>query len=108
MDEGSLRVRLWDGFAELQLLLGAREDDVVRGYASAPPKIDVLRGLVADYFAADAEAPPHLDVLLGAEEETMRSALDHVRSRYGGVEAYLVHNGLPPDAAQRLKRDLVE
>jgi len=93
--------------ALLQLLLGAAEDEVVSSYASAPPTVEVLRGLVADYFTAQA-APPHLDVLLGAEEETMRRALDHIQSRYSGVEAYLLANGLPSDVPRLLRQELVE
>jgi protein-tyrosine phosphatase len=93
--------------ALVHLLLGADEADVVRSYASSPPSVERLRPLVADYLPVGLVEPPQLDVLLGAEEETLRRVLDHIRTRYGGASPYLAAHGLPEDAVDRLKRDLI-
>jgi protein-tyrosine phosphatase len=87
-------------------LLGVEEEDLVASYASSPPAVERLRPLVADYFPDDVEIP-NLEVLLGAEQRTMRETLAYLRSRYGGVESYLMRNGLPRMAVQRLREQLL-
>jgi GNAT superfamily N-acetyltransferase len=68
MDEGSLRVRLWDGFAELQLLLGAHaglgktleRDGLVASIVANAPDSPTLNAAVA---LKPDEAVAHVDEL---------------------------------------------
>jgi ribosomal protein S18 acetylase RimI-like enzyme len=68
MDEGTLRVRLWDGFAELQLLLGAhagpgktlQRDGLVASIVPNAPDSPTLNAAVA---LEPDKAPGHLEEL---------------------------------------------
>ena len=68
MDEGTLRMRLWEGFAELQLLLGAHagpgrtleRDGLVASIVPTAPDSPTLNAAVA---LDPDKAPDHLDEL---------------------------------------------
>lgn len=96
--------------ALLQVLLGVDEADAARSYASSPPPVERLRAMVIEHFdiADELLAGPGLDALLGAEEETMRATLEHVRSEHGGVGSYLRAHGLATEDVERLRSDVVE
>lgn len=80
--------------------------------------------IVADYAAVSDRMLAHFAELLAAVEdraereqlaeefssrpETMIAALDHLESRYGGVEAYLRHGGLGSAAVDRLRGRLID
>ena len=79
--------------AILLVLAGVDEDRVIDDYALtakfATPLIEQFR---ARALARGAD-PRFVEGFLSSEPATMRSALDHVASRYGGVAAYLEHAG---------------
>ncbi len=74
MDEGLLRVRLWDGFARLQLLLGGHagrgrtveRDGLVASIVPDAPESPTLNAVVA---LDPDKTPAHLDELQGLYEE---------------------------------------
>jgi len=75
MDEGSLRVRLWDGFAELQLLLGA--------HAGAGQTLE-WDGLVAS-IVPNAPDSPTLNAAVALEADTAVQHVDHLARLYGNA-----------------------
>jgi ribosomal protein S18 acetylase RimI-like enzyme len=72
MDEGSLRARLWDGFAELQLLLGA--------HAGQGRTLE-RDGLVAS-IVANAPESPTLNAAVALEPETAVQNVEELASLY--------------------------
>src|SRR4051794_40201852 len=74
MDDATLRRRLWEGFGDLQTLLGgnARQGRVLR-----------LPGLVASVVPS-APAPPGLTAVVAPAPLAAPGALDGLADHYGG------------------------
>jgi ribosomal protein S18 acetylase RimI-like enzyme len=72
MDEGTLRVRLWDGFARLQLLLG--------GHAGRGHTLE-RDGLVASIVPSAPESPT-LNAAVAIDPEAAAQNLDALADRY--------------------------
>jgi ribosomal protein S18 acetylase RimI-like enzyme len=72
MDEGMLRVRLWDGFARLQLLLG--------GHAGKGRTLE-RPGLVASVVSSAPDSPT-LNAAVAIEPDAAQEHLDELTSRY--------------------------
>lgn len=74
--------------ASLMLLLGVDEDAVIEDCLRT--NTDLLPALqpVFDRFAADGGDPAVLLPVLGVREEYLRTALDEVRLRFGGIRGY--------------------
>jgi ribosomal protein S18 acetylase RimI-like enzyme len=75
MDEGALRLRLWDGFARLQTLLG--------GHAG-PGAVLHREGLVASVVPSAPESPT-LNAAVAIEPERAPEHLEELRERYRGA-----------------------
>ena len=73
MDEGTLRVRLWDGFARLQLLLG--------GHAG-PGRTLERDGLVAS-VVPNAPDSPTLNAAVALDPDKAPEHLEELAHRYG-------------------------
>ena len=73
MDEGSLRVRLWDGFAELQLLLGAH---------AGPGKTLERDGLVAS-IVPNAPDSPTLNAAVALDADKAVQHIQELARLYG-------------------------
>jgi protein-tyrosine phosphatase len=88
--------------------VGVRRVDVVADYVLTHERIDPIRTrLVAD---AEARGIDRVDFvrLLGADADTLTSALDHLDRRYGGAAAYLLAAGVREERLARLSSRLVE
>ena len=72
MDESALRTRLWEGFAELQVLLG--------GHAG-PGRVIVRDGLVASVVPAAADSPT-LNAAVAIDPDAAPQHLEELRSSY--------------------------
>lgn len=74
--------------ASLMLLLGVDEDAVTEDYLRT--NTDLLPALqpVLDRFAAQGGDPDALLPVLGVREEYLRTALDEVDARFGGIRGY--------------------
>jgi ribosomal protein S18 acetylase RimI-like enzyme len=72
MDEGTLRVCLWDGFARLQLILG--------GHAGQGQTLE-RDGLVAS-IVANAPDSPTLNAAVAMDPDAAREHLDELATRY--------------------------
>jgi ribosomal protein S18 acetylase RimI-like enzyme len=75
MDEGTLRVRLWDGFARLQLLLGGHAG---KGHTLERP------GLVAS-IVPNAPDSPTLNAAVAIDPDAAPEHLEELQSRYEKV-----------------------
>ena len=73
MDEGTLRVRLWDGFARLQLLLGGHAG---QGHTLERP------GIVAS-IVPNAPDSPTLNAAVAIDPDEAPEHLDDLAARYG-------------------------
>jgi ribosomal protein S18 acetylase RimI-like enzyme len=101
MDEGTLRVRLWDGFARLQLLLGGHAG---KGHTLERP------GLVASIVPSAPDSPT-LNAAVAIEPDAAAEHVDDLASRYAaaGVRRWGIWlDGHASLAAQALAlRDMV-
>jgi GNAT superfamily N-acetyltransferase len=75
MDEGTLRVRLWDGFARLQLLLGGHAG---KGHTLERP------GLVAS-IVPNAPDSPTLNAAVAIEPDAAAEHLQELAARYANA-----------------------
>ncbi|TVR92220.1 MAG: tyrosine-protein phosphatase [Trueperaceae bacterium] len=88
--------------------VGVGRGDVVGDYVLTHDRIDPIRArLVADAEAHGID-PVDFARLLGAEAETLASALEHLDRRYGGAAAYLLAAGVREESLARLSSRLVE
>jgi ribosomal protein S18 acetylase RimI-like enzyme len=76
MDDGTLRTRLWAGFARLQTLLG--------GHAG-PGSVIEREGLVASVVPSAPESPT-LNAAVALEPERVQHHLDELESRYAEAD----------------------
>jgi GNAT superfamily N-acetyltransferase len=101
MDEGTLRVRLWDGFARLQLLLG--------GHAGKGHTLE-RDGLVAS-IVPNAPDSPTLNAAVAIEPDAAPAHLEELARRYAAANVRrwgIWLDGHASNAAQALARhDLV-
>jgi protein-tyrosine phosphatase len=88
--------------------VGVGRGDVVADYVLTHERIDPIRTrLVAD---AEARGIDRADFIrmLGADADTLTSALKHLDRRHGGAEAYLLAAGVREESLARLSSRLVE
>lgn len=88
--------------ALLLLVAGVAEDEIVADYvATATNMAEQVAALKAGAARAGIEVP---GALLGAEPQSMRTMLDHLRERYGTVGAYLTTRcGCKSETIERLR-----
>jgi protein-tyrosine phosphatase len=102
------------GMAAALLLaaLGVPDETIVADYSLSSRHYALFHRLVSEQIAPLAPAGLTADDLHGllvANPEVMRSALAHLRGRYGSIEAYLLkHAGLDAAALERLRERLLE
>ena len=95
--------------ASLLLVLGVDHDDVVEDYLRT--NRDLLPALrpLFDRFARAGGDPDLLVPALGVKEQYLETALDEVRSRYGGIREYFREGlGLPEEELEVLRGALLE
>ena len=78
MDEGTLRNRLWHGFAQLQMLLGGR---------AAGGAIFEEHGVVASFVPAAPDSPT-LNAAIALEGTLERAVLDELAERYAHIRIH--------------------
>jgi protein-tyrosine phosphatase len=96
--------------ALLLLTLGVPEETVVADYTLSNHAFKVLAGGMRPEMArlyAFGFGEAQLQPLLLAEARTLRNALDYLRRRYGGVEAYLRRVGLEAGTIEALRESLL-
>ena len=87
--------------------VGVGRSDVVDDYVLTHERIDPIRTrLVADAEARGID-PVAFVRLMGADADTLASALEHLDRRYGGAEAYLLAAGVREESLRRLSSRLV-
>jgi len=93
--------------ALLLLVAGVDRDTIIEDYSLtgilAPGLIDYLRGR-AQTRGMDSET---LEEMLASPPQTMATLLDHIDTRYRGVEPYLASIGIGADHLARLRQRLL-
>lgn len=88
--------------------VGVGRGDVVDDYVLTHERIDPIRiRLIADAEARGID-PVDFVRMLGADADTLASALEHLDRRYGGAQAYLLAAGVREESLTRLSSRLVE
>lgn len=87
-------------------LAGVPHDHIADDYAMTAENIAPMMEQLRSGRPAmiDAEA---YEKFLGCDRGNMLETLEHLRTRYGGGEGYLLEIGLEPDRVQRLKANLL-
>jgi protein-tyrosine phosphatase len=94
--------------ALLLSLLGVDDETIAADYALTSEHIDELLERHRSQAEASGTAVEVSDAFLAAEVQVMRNLLAELHARYGTAEAYLVSNGLEPDAIATLRAALLE
>jgi len=89
-------------------LLGVDEPTVVADYALSGEAMQRLRAKLMRKYPEGRETIENIDEVFSAEPAQMEQLLDHVRERYGSVEAYAWSLGAGPGLVERLRSRLVE
>lgn len=91
--------------AMLLRLAGVPDDEIVHDYVLTDERMEPL---YADWRAEmNDERRGRFDRAIAEASEPIEAALRHLDDRYGGVEAYLVGGGVPPDHVAALREALV-
>jgi protein-tyrosine phosphatase len=89
-------------------LLGVEERTVVEDYALSARAMELLRARLFARHPELGDAFGEVDEVFSADPAQMEQLLDHVRRRYGSVEAYVVGLGAPPGLVPALRAGLLE
>jgi len=91
------------------LLLGVSEDDVLFDYELTNRDLVPALKPVFEHFRAVGGDPHLLEPVLGVDAAYLHAALDEVKQRFGGLDAYFADClGIDADGQQRLRDTLVE
>ena len=95
--------------AFLHILLGVPEEEAAMRYVNGAPSVERLGPLARNLMELeDSEPlPMGVEVLLRATPELINAAIARAEETHGSIEAYLEHHGLPPDAVERLRDQLL-
>ncbi|MCQ1571844.1 tyrosine-protein phosphatase [Neorhizobium galegae] len=85
---------------------GVDETTIVEDYALTATISGPLIARLRDRALGRGTPAALVDIVLASEPRSMRQALDHIRYRHGGVEAYLSSLGLDETARERLRNRL--
>ena len=95
--------------ASTLLLLGVSEDDVLFDYELTNRDLVPALKPVFEHFRAVGGDPHLLEPVLGVDAAYLHAALDEVKQRFGGLDAYFADGlGIHADGQQRLRDTLVE
>jgi protein-tyrosine phosphatase len=89
-------------------LLGVDEPTVVSDYALSGQAMLRLRAKLVRKYPEGRDAIEGMGEVFSAEPAQMERLLDHVRARWGSVDAYLADLGASPDLVGRLRASLLE
>jgi protein-tyrosine phosphatase len=96
--------------AVLHVLLGANVAEAAAAYVAQAPTLDQVLPLAPEHFRLvdGEEIPTGILAHLTVETETIVAALEHLANRYGGVEVWLIANGITAETISRLRAKLIE
>ncbi len=89
-------------------LLGVDEEMVVADYALSGEAMLRLRAKLIVKYPEGRETIENIDEVFSAEPAQMEALLDHVRRRYGSVQAYVSGLGVGPEVVESLRTSLLE
>ncbi len=89
-------------------LLGVDEPTVVADYALSGEAMLRLRAKLILKYPEGRESIENLDEVFSAEPAQMQQLLDHLRERYGTVDAYVARLGTGPAVVAGLRAGLLE
>jgi protein-tyrosine phosphatase len=89
-------------------LLGVPEETVVADYALSGEAMARLRAKLILKYPDGKDVIEDSDEVFSAHPEHMVALLDHLRERYGSVEEYSAHIGVPDGVVARLRDELLE
>jgi protein-tyrosine phosphatase len=91
--------------AILLRLAGVSDDLIVQDYAVSDERLETR---YEEWRARQNEVQrARMDQSIVEADATIRGTLDHLDAKHGGVESYLLKNGLDPAAIGRLRSDLL-
>src|SRR5262245_27782805 len=95
--------------AFIHVLLGVPEEEVAVRYVNGAPSADRLGPLARDMMELEESdpLPTGVSVMLRATPDLVIAAIDEAKRTHGSVEAYLSDHGLEPEAAERLREQLL-
>jgi hypothetical protein len=89
-------------------LLGVDEPTVVADYALSGEAMLRLRAKLILKYPEGRDSIENLDEVFSAEPAQMQQLLDHLRERYGTVDAYVDRLGTEPAVVAGLRAGLLE
>jgi protein-tyrosine phosphatase len=89
-------------------LLGVDEETVVADYALSGEAMLRLRAKLIVKYPEGRETIENIDEVFSAEPAQMEALLDHVRRRYGSIQAYVSGLGVGPEVVESLRTSLLE
>ena len=89
-------------------LLGVDEPTVVADYALSGEAMARLRAKLILKYPEGRDSIENLDEVFSADPAQMESLLDHLKERYGSVDAYVAGLGTAPGVVEGLRAGLLE
>ncbi len=89
-------------------LLGVDEPTVVADYALSGEAMARLRAKLIVKYPEGRDNIESLDEVFSADPAQMETLLDHMKDRFGSVDAYVAGLGTAPGTVERLRAALLE
>ena len=89
-------------------LLGVDEPTVVADYALSGEAMERLRAKLIVKYPEGRDSIENLDEVFSAEPTQMEQLLDHLKERYGSVDAYVAGLGTEAGVVEGLRAGLLE
>ncbi len=89
-------------------LLGVDEPTVVADYALSGEAMERLRAKLIVKYPEGRDSIENLDEVFSADPAQMEALIDHVKDRYGSVDAYVASIGTGPGVVEGLRAELLE
>ena len=89
-------------------LLGVDEPTVVADYALSGEAMERLRAKLIVKYPDSRDTLENIDEVFSADPAQMELLLDHLRERYGSVDAYVAGIGAGPGVVEGLRARLLE
>lgn len=92
--------------ALLLSLAGVAQDVILEDFALTSVAMERMRAFLPRQDSPERQAA--FEKLLASDPADMRNLIEHLTTRYGGVEAYVQQLGLSPDQIHRIRERLIQ
>jgi len=92
--------------ALLLSLAGVAQDVILEDFALTSVAMERMRPFLPQHDSPERQAT--FEKLLASDPADLRSLIDHLNARYGGVEAYVKQLGLSPNQIYRIRERLIQ